>query len=62
MLAQRTMLSKSSRTAAAKAATDAGKEIIALTAGEIWADIAPTIRGSAIATINNGVNRYTGAK
>lgn len=63
MLAHRTSLFKSSGTAAAraaaKAAADAGKEIIDLTAGEIWADLAPTIRDGAIDAIRRGVNRYT---
>ncbi|MBY5361920.1 aminotransferase class I/II-fold pyridoxal phosphate-dependent enzyme [Rhizobium leguminosarum] len=63
MLAQRTNLFGSSGTAAAraaaKAAADAGKEIIDLTAGEIWSDLAPTIREGAIEAINRGVNRYT---
>lgn len=63
MLAHRTSLFKSSGTAAAraaaKAAADAGKEIIDLTAGEIWADLAPTIRDGAIKAIERGVNRYT---
>ncbi len=63
MLAQRTSLFGSSGTAAAraaaKAAADAGKEIIDLTAGEIWSDLAPTIRRGAIDAIDNGINRYT---
>ena len=63
MLAQRTSLFKSSGTAAAraaaKAAADSGKEIIDLTAGEIWGDLAPTIRDGAIGAINKGINRYT---
>jgi aspartate aminotransferase len=63
MLAQRTGMFKSSGTAAAraaaKAAIDAGKEIVDLTAGEIWSELAPTIRDGAIEAINNGVNRYT---
>ncbi|MFA1622012.1 aminotransferase class I/II-fold pyridoxal phosphate-dependent enzyme [Rhizobium mongolense] len=63
MLAHRTSLFKSSRTAAAraaaKAASDDGKEIIDLTAGEIWADLAPTIREGALEAIRQGVNRYT---
>ncbi|MHC2296168.1 aminotransferase class I/II-fold pyridoxal phosphate-dependent enzyme [Rhizobium mongolense] len=63
MLAQRTNLFGSSGTAAAraaaKAAADAGKEIIDLTAGEIWSDLAPTIRDGAIEAINKGINRYT---
>ncbi len=44
--------------AAAKAA-DAGKEIVDLTAGEIWSELAPAIREGAIDAINKGVNRYT---
>jgi aspartate aminotransferase len=63
MLAQRTSLFGSSGTAAAraaaKAAADAGKEVIDLTAGEIWSDLAPTVRDGAIEAINKGVNRYT---
>ncbi|APO70310.1 aspartate aminotransferase protein (plasmid) [Rhizobium gallicum] len=63
MLAQRTALFKSSGTAAAsaaaKAAADAGQEIIDLTVGEIWSDLAPTIRDGAIEAIRKGVNRYT---
>lgn len=63
MLAQRTNLFGSSGTAAAraaaKAAADAGKEIIDLTAGEIWCDLAPAIRDGAIDAINKGINRYT---
>ncbi|OLP62681.1 aspartate aminotransferase [Xaviernesmea oryzae] len=63
MLAQRTGMFKSSGTAAAraavKAAADAGKEIIDLTAGEIWSDLAPTIRDGAVEAIRKGVNRYT---
>lgn len=63
MLAHRTNLFGTSGTAAARAATkaaaDAGKEIIDLTAGEIWSELAPTIRDGAIDAINNGVNRYT---
>ncbi|MER9683193.1 aminotransferase class I/II-fold pyridoxal phosphate-dependent enzyme [Mesorhizobium sp. M0115] len=63
MLAQRTSLFGLSGTAAARAAAkvaaDAGKEIIDLTAGEIWSELAPTIREGAIDAINKGVNRYT---
>lgn len=63
MLAHRTNLFGTSGTAAAraaaKAAADAGKEIIDLTAGEIWSELAPTIRDGAIDAINKGVNRYT---
>ena len=63
MLAQRTSLFKSSGTAAAraaaKAAADAGREIVDLTAGEIWADLAPTVRDGALYAIHHGINRYT---
>lgn len=63
MLAQRTVMFKSSGTAAAraaaKAAADAGKEIVDLTAGEIWSDLAPAVRDGAIEAIHKGVNRYT---
>ncbi|MGX5805565.1 aminotransferase class I/II-fold pyridoxal phosphate-dependent enzyme [Bradyrhizobium sp. Arg314] len=63
MLAQRTTLFKSSGTAAAraaaKAAADAGMEIVDLTAGEIWSDLAPTIRDGALEAIRQGLNRYT---
>jgi aspartate aminotransferase len=63
MLAQRTDLFKSSGTAAArtaaKAAAASGKEVIDLTAGEIWSDLAPSVREGAIAAINRNVNRYT---
>ncbi|UVK50325.1 aminotransferase class I/II-fold pyridoxal phosphate-dependent enzyme (plasmid) [Mesorhizobium sp. AR02] len=63
MLAQRTTLLKSSGTAAAraaaKAAADAGMEIVDLAAGEIWSELAPTIRQGAIEAINKSVNRYT---
>ena len=63
MLARRTSLFKSSGTAAARAAAtsaaDAGKDIIDLTAGEIWSDLAPTIKDGAMEAIRKGVNRYT---
>ncbi|MFG3594533.1 pyridoxal phosphate-dependent aminotransferase [Bradyrhizobium sp. RDI18] len=63
MLAQRTVLFNSSGTAAArtaaKAAATNGKEIIDLTAGEIWTDLASSVREGAIAAINRNVNRYT---
>lgn len=63
MLAQRTALIKGSGTAAARAAAkeaaDAGIEVVDFTAGEIWADLAPTIRDGAIEAIRKGVNRYT---
>jgi aspartate aminotransferase len=63
MLAQRTSLFQTSGTAnaraAAKAATDAGKEIVDLTCGEILGPLAPTVRDGAIAAIRQGLNRYT---
>lgn len=63
MLAQRTRSFELSGTAAAKMAAKAaaanGKEIIDLTAGEIWSDLASSIRDVAIAAINRNVNRYT---
>lgn len=63
MLAQRAHLLKTSGTAraraAAAAATAAGREMIDLTAGEIWADLSPSIRAGAIAAIDRGINRYT---
>ncbi|PST20753.1 aspartate aminotransferase [Mesorhizobium plurifarium] len=63
MLAQRANLIRSSGTAtaraAAKAAAEAGKEVIDLTAGEIWSNLAPGIRDGAIEAINRGINRYT---
>lgn len=63
MLAQRTALFKSSGTAAAriaaKAAAASGRDIIDLTAGEIWSDLAPSVRDGAITAINRNLNRYT---
>jgi aspartate aminotransferase len=63
MLARRTNLFGTSGTASARAAAAAaaagGKEIIDLTSGEIWADLAPTIRDGAIAAVNRNINRYT---
>ncbi|WP_027544364.1 aminotransferase class I/II-fold pyridoxal phosphate-dependent enzyme [Bradyrhizobium sp. WSM2254] len=63
MLAQRTSLLKFSGTAAAKMAANAaasnGNEIIDLTAGEIWSDLASSVRDGAIAAINRNLNRYT---
>ncbi|WP_342709958.1 aminotransferase class I/II-fold pyridoxal phosphate-dependent enzyme [Bradyrhizobium sp. B124] len=63
MLAQRTVMLKSSATAAARSAAKAaaarGKEIIDLTAGEIWSDLASSVREGAIDAINCNVNRYT---
>jgi aspartate aminotransferase len=63
MLAQRTKLFTTSGTASARAAAQAaqasGKEIVDLTAGEIWADLAPTLRAGAIAAIERGISRYT---
>ncbi|NOJ50928.1 pyridoxal phosphate-dependent aminotransferase [Bradyrhizobium archetypum] len=64
MLAQRTVLFKSSSIAAAWTAAEAaaacGDQIIDLTAGEIWSELAPSIREGAIAAINCSSNRYTG--
>lgn len=63
MLAQRTVLFTSSGTAAAWSAADAaaatGEQIIDLTAGEIWSELAPSVREGAIAAINRDLNRYT---
>lgn len=63
MLAKRTQLFGTSGTASARAAAAAaaasGKEIIDLTSGEIWAELAPTIREGAIAALKRNVNRYT---
>lgn len=63
MLAHRTTLFKSSGTAAAriaaKTAAASGMDIIDLTAGEIWSDLAPSVRDGAIAAINRNLNRYT---
>jgi aspartate aminotransferase len=63
MLAQRTHLFGASGTANARAAAASaaasGKEIIDLTSGEIWAELAPTISAGAIAAVERGVNRYT---
>ncbi|WP_349253143.1 aminotransferase class I/II-fold pyridoxal phosphate-dependent enzyme [Bradyrhizobium sp. CIAT3101] len=63
MLAQRTALFKPSGTAAARTAATAaaadGREIIDLTAGEIWSELAPTVREGAIAATGRNLNRYT---
>lgn len=63
MLAYRTALFGTSGTAkaraAAKAAAGAGREIVDLTAGEIWTDPPESLRTGAIAAIESGVNRYT---
>jgi aspartate aminotransferase len=63
MLARRTALFATSGTAsarvAAQAAAASGKEIIDLTAGEIWADLAPTLRAGAILAVERGASRYT---
>lgn len=65
MLAQRTALFKSSGIAAASAAAEAaaanGQEIIDLTTGEIWSDLAPSVREGATTAISRNVNRYTDA-
>jgi aspartate aminotransferase len=63
MLAQRTSLLSGSGTAdaraAAKAAAESGKEIVDLSAGEIWIEPPPGVRDGAIKAIERGVNRYT---
>lgn len=63
MLAQRTALIQLSGTAAAstgaKAAAAGGDELIDLTAGEIWSELAPSVREGAIAAIDGNFNRYT---
>ncbi|MDX8522032.1 aminotransferase class I/II-fold pyridoxal phosphate-dependent enzyme [Mesorhizobium dulcispinae] len=63
MLARRTSSFGSSGTAAARAAArqaaHSRQEVIDLTAGEIWSELAPTIREGAINAIDKGVNRYT---
>lgn len=63
MLARRTGLFGTSGTANARAAAAAaaagGKEIIDLTSGEIWAELAPTLRQGAIDAVERNVNRYT---
>ncbi|MFH0303143.1 aminotransferase class I/II-fold pyridoxal phosphate-dependent enzyme [Bradyrhizobium sp. 31Argb] len=63
MLAHRTALFKASGTAAARTAATAaiadGRQIIDLTAGEIWSELPPTVREGAIAAINRNLNRYT---
>ncbi|CDX12352.1 aspartate aminotransferase [Mesorhizobium sp. LCM 4577] len=63
MLARRTSSFGSSGTAAARAAAKQAahnrQEVIDLTAGEIWSELAPTIREGAINAVDNGVNRYT---
>lgn len=63
ILAQRTRLLNSSDTVAArttlKAAASNGRELIDLTAEEIWSGLAPSARDGAIAAINLNLNRYT---
>lgn len=63
MLAQRMNAFTSSGTArartAAKEAAARGREIIDLSAGEIWAPPPPTVQDAAIEAIRQGVNRYT---
>ncbi|KRR29642.1 pyridoxal phosphate-dependent aminotransferase [Bradyrhizobium retamae] len=63
MLAQRTALFKSSGTVAAwtaaEAAAASGDQIIDLSAGEIFSDLAPSLREGAIAAINRNINRRT---
>lgn len=63
MLAQRTLLFKSSPMAAAwtaaKAAAASADQVIDLTANEIWSDLAPMVREGAIVAINRNLNRGT---
>lgn len=63
MLAHRTGLFATSGTANARAAAQAaaasGKEIVDLTAGEIWAELDTTLRAGAISAIQHGITRYT---
>lgn len=63
MLAQRTALFNSLGTAwtAAEAAAASAEQIIDLTAGEFWSDLAPSVREGAIAAINRNLSRYTDA-
>lgn len=65
MLAQRTDLFNSSDTAAAstvaEAAAVSGEHVIDLTAGDIWSDVAPSVREGAIAAINRRFNRHADA-
>lgn len=65
MLAQRTALFKSSGTTAAwtavEAAAASGEQIIDLTAGIVWSDLAPSVREGAIAAINRNLNRSSDA-
>ncbi|MGV7217563.1 aminotransferase class I/II-fold pyridoxal phosphate-dependent enzyme [Bradyrhizobium sp. UFLA05-112] len=63
MLARRTALVKlwdhtATRTAG-KQGTARGEDIIDLTTGEIWSELAPSVREGAIAAINGNLNRYT---
>lgn len=63
MLAQRAALLRSSENTAAwtaaEAAAASGDQIIDLTAGDIWSDLAPSVREGAITAINFNLNRYT---
>ncbi|MBY6241505.1 aminotransferase class I/II-fold pyridoxal phosphate-dependent enzyme [Methylosinus sp. Sm6] len=63
MLARRTHLFTNSGTAraraAAKAAAEAGRDVVDLTTGEIWSPLPPAVRDGAIAAIERGINRYT---
>ncbi|WP_439373264.1 pyridoxal phosphate-dependent aminotransferase [Bradyrhizobium sp. DASA03120] len=45
--------------AAAKECTARGEGIIDLTAGEIWSELAPSVREGAITAIKGNFNRYT---
>lgn len=63
MLAHRTGLFKSSSVTAAWTPADASavsdEQIIDLTAGAVWSDLAPTVRNGAIAAINRNLDRHT---
>ena len=63
MLAERMTTLSGSGTAkaraAARAAKSAGREIIDLSAGEIWCDPPEALRAGAIAAIEGGIGRYT---
>src|SRR5215470_18005283 len=63
MLAQRMNLFSASGTAAARAmaksAAASGREIVDLSAGEIWSEPPEGVRTGAINAIEQGINRYT---
>lgn len=61
MLAQRTALFSSlgSEWTAAEAAAASADQIIDLTAGDVWSDLAPSVREGATAAINRGFDGHT---